>query len=157
VGQSGADRFPVSIRAGRRDIYRGLPSNQPLSDRFLKVVPARREGLQGARRLPIYRHERSGAKRRSGRRHREGAMVRFILRTVSLIALVIAVMAGTIDAIQSVSAAEPVLTPLAVAWSTASPETIAAISILMPGIRLPCGFFRSPPLPCCSSFRCSSG
>jgi hypothetical protein len=55
-------------------------------------------------------------------------MVRFILRTVSLIALVIAVMAGTIDAIQSVSAAEPVLTPLAVAWSTASPETIAVVA-----------------------------
>ena len=55
-------------------------------------------------------------------------MVRFILKTVSLLALVVAVMAGTIDAIQSVSASEPVLTPLAVAWSTASPETIALVA-----------------------------
>ena len=55
-------------------------------------------------------------------------MIRFILKAVSLVALVIAVMAGTIDAIQSVSASEPVLTPLAVAWSTASPETIALVA-----------------------------
>lgn len=55
-------------------------------------------------------------------------MIRFVLRTISLVALVVAVMAGTIDAIQSVSASEPVLTPLAVAWSTASPETIALVA-----------------------------
>jgi hypothetical protein len=55
-------------------------------------------------------------------------MVRFMLRFLSLMALVIAVMAGTIDAIQSVSASEPVLTPLAVAWSTASPDTIALVA-----------------------------
>jgi hypothetical protein len=55
-------------------------------------------------------------------------MVRFVLRFLSLITLVIAVMAGTIDAIQSVSASEPVLTPLAVAWSTASPDTIAVVA-----------------------------
>lgn len=55
-------------------------------------------------------------------------MIRFILRAISLVALVVAVMAGTIDAIQSVSASEPVLTPLAVAWSTVSPETIAVVA-----------------------------
>ena len=55
-------------------------------------------------------------------------MIRFILRAISLVALVVAVMAGTIDAIQSVSASEPVLTPLAVAWSTASPDTIALVA-----------------------------
>ncbi len=55
-------------------------------------------------------------------------MIRFILRGISLLALVVAVMAGTIDAIQSVSASEPVLTPLAVAWSTASPDTIALVA-----------------------------
>ena len=55
-------------------------------------------------------------------------MIRLILRALSLVALVIAVMAGTIDAIQSVSASEPVLTPLAVAWSTASPDTIALVA-----------------------------
>lgn len=55
-------------------------------------------------------------------------MIRFVLRTLSLFALVVAVMAGAIDAIQSVSASEPVLTPLAVAWSTASPGTIALVA-----------------------------
>ena len=55
-------------------------------------------------------------------------MIRFVLKAISLFALVVAVMAGTIDAIQSVSASEPVLTPLAVAWSTASPETIALVA-----------------------------
>ncbi len=55
-------------------------------------------------------------------------MIRFVLRTLSLFALVVAVMAGAIDAIQSVSASEPVLTPLAVAWSTASPGTIALLA-----------------------------
>ncbi|WP_234187066.1 hypothetical protein [Shinella sp. NM-101] len=54
--------------------------------------------------------------------------MRFVLRTLSLFALVVAVMAGAIDAIQSVSASEPVLTPLAVAWSTASPGTIALVA-----------------------------
>jgi len=55
-------------------------------------------------------------------------MIRFVLRTLSLFALVVAVMAGAIDAIQSVSASEPVLPPLAVAWSTASPGTIALVA-----------------------------
>ena len=73
----------------------------------------RTEGLRGGGRLPIYRRQRSGAEIGSGKRHREGAMVRFILKAISLVALVVAVMAGTIDAIQSVSASEPVLTPLA--------------------------------------------
>ena len=55
-------------------------------------------------------------------------MIRFVLKAISLFALVVAIMAGTIDAIQSVSASEPVLTPLAVAWSTASPDTIALVA-----------------------------
>ncbi len=55
-------------------------------------------------------------------------MIRFILRALSLIALVVAVMAGVIDAIQSVAASEPVLTPLAVAWSTVSSDTIALVA-----------------------------
>ena len=58
----------------------------------------------------------------------EDAVIRFVLRAVSLVALVVAIMAGTIDAIQSVAASEPVLTPLAVAWSTASPDTIALVA-----------------------------
>ena len=55
-------------------------------------------------------------------------MIRFVLRLFSLAALAVAVMAGTIDAIQSVAAAEPVLTPLAAAWSAASPSTIALVA-----------------------------
>ncbi|MDX3929928.1 MAG: hypothetical protein QHC90_29585 [Shinella sp.] len=54
--------------------------------------------------------------------------MRFLFRFASLLALVLAVMAGTIDAIQSVSASEPVLTPLAVAWSAASPSTLAIVA-----------------------------
>ena len=40
----------------------------------------------------------------------DGPVIRFVLRLFSLAALAVAVMAGTIDAIQSVAAAEPVLT-----------------------------------------------
>ncbi|WP_408015691.1 hypothetical protein [Rhizobium alarense] len=54
--------------------------------------------------------------------------MRFFLRFLSAVALVVAVMAGTIDAIQSIAANELVLTPLAVAWASASPETIAYVA-----------------------------
>lgn len=56
-GQSGAGRFPVSIPARRRDIYRGFTQDQPLSDSFLKDMPQGREGLRKAGRLPIYRQQ----------------------------------------------------------------------------------------------------
>lgn len=55
-------------------------------------------------------------------------MIRFIFRMFSLVALTLAIMAATLDAIQSVAASEPVLTPLAVAWSAASPESIAFVA-----------------------------
>ena len=60
-GQPGAVRFPVSIPARRRDIYRGLQPDQPLSDRNLKDFPRCGEGLRKAGRVPIYRQEESGA------------------------------------------------------------------------------------------------
>lgn len=54
--------------------------------------------------------------------------MRFIARTISLILLVIAVIAGLVDAIQSVAANRPVLTPLLDAWSTTSPDTLALLA-----------------------------
>ncbi|QRM56784.1 hypothetical protein [Sinorhizobium sp. BG8] len=54
--------------------------------------------------------------------------MRFVFRLASLVFLTIAVLAGAVDAIQSVSASEPVLTPLAVTWSAVSPNTIAYVA-----------------------------
>ncbi|MBU4531595.1 MAG: hypothetical protein KUA43_15645 [Hoeflea sp.] len=51
--------------------------------------------------------------------------MRFVARVVSMIFLVFAVIAGLVDAIQSVAAGQPVLTPLMDAWSSNSPETLA--------------------------------
>jgi hypothetical protein len=55
-------------------------------------------------------------------------MLRFIFRLLSLVALTMAVMAATLDVIQSVAASQPVFTPLAVTWSAASPESIALVA-----------------------------
>ncbi|MBB3976507.1 hypothetical protein GGQ64_001696 [Rhizobium azooxidifex] len=55
-------------------------------------------------------------------------MIRFVFRMLSLVALALAVMAASLDAIQSVAASTPVLTPLAVAWSAVSPESIAFVA-----------------------------
>ncbi|WP_210270816.1 hypothetical protein [Mycoplana rhizolycopersici] len=55
-------------------------------------------------------------------------MIRFVFRMLSLGMLVLAIMAATLDAIQSVAASAPILTPLAVAWSAASPESIAFVA-----------------------------
>jgi hypothetical protein len=51
-------------------------------------------------------------------------MVGFLFRLLSFVALVIAIVAGTIDSIQSVSASEVVLTPFGAAWSDASPASL---------------------------------
>jgi hypothetical protein len=56
------------------------------------------------------------------------SMFRFFFRMLSLLALAGAIMAATLDAIQSVAASQPVLTPLAVAWTDASPDTIAIVA-----------------------------
>jgi hypothetical protein len=50
--------------------------------------------------------------------------MRFVARVLSLIFLVFAVLAGLVDAIQSVAASELVLTPLIEAWSAGSPDTL---------------------------------
>lgn len=51
--------------------------------------------------------------------------MRFVARLLSLIFLVFAVLAGLVDAIQSVAAEEVVLTPLLATWTANSPDTLA--------------------------------
>lgn len=53
--------------------------------------------------------------------------MRFVARVVSMIFLVFAVIAGLVDAIQSVAAGQPILTQLMEAWSSNSPETLELV------------------------------
>jgi hypothetical protein len=53
--------------------------------------------------------------------------MRFLLRLASLVALAAAVIAGTIDSIQSVAASAVVMTPMADAWQDLSPSTLSAL------------------------------
>ncbi|AYG64827.1 MULTISPECIES: hypothetical protein [unclassified Rhizobium] len=53
--------------------------------------------------------------------------MRFLLRFASLVALVVAVIAGTIDSIQSVAASAVVLTPMGDAWNDVSPSSLARV------------------------------
>jgi hypothetical protein len=57
--------------------------------------------------------------------------MRFVARVLSLIFLVFAVIAGMVDAIQSVAADQPVLTPLIDSWSANSPDTLALLQDLV--------------------------
>ena len=50
--------------------------------------------------------------------------MRFLLRTISLLVLVLAVIAGVIDAIKSVAASKVEFTPLGLAWFEISPDTL---------------------------------
>ena len=50
--------------------------------------------------------------------------MRFVARVFSLIFLVFAVIAGMVDAIQSVAAGQPVLKSLIDSWSSNSPDTL---------------------------------
>ncbi len=52
--------------------------------------------------------------------------MRFLLRFASLVALVVAVIAGTIDSIQSVAASAVVMTPMGDAWNDVSPSSLAS-------------------------------
>jgi hypothetical protein len=56
----------------------------------------------------------------------EGFM-RFLLRLSSLVALAVAVIAGTIDSIQSVAASAVVMTPMGDAWQDVSPASLVAL------------------------------
>jgi hypothetical protein len=53
--------------------------------------------------------------------------MRFLLRLASLIALAVAVIAGTIDSIQSVAASAVVITPMGDAWQDLSPSSLSAL------------------------------
>ena len=53
--------------------------------------------------------------------------MRFLLRLASLIALAVAVIAGTIDSIQSVAASAVVITPMGDAWEDLSPSSLSAL------------------------------
>jgi hypothetical protein len=57
--------------------------------------------------------------------------MRFVARVLSLIFLVFAVLAGLVDAIQSVSAGKLVLLPLIDAWTVNSPDTLAFLQDLV--------------------------
>lgn len=54
--------------------------------------------------------------------------MRFVARVISLIMLVVAVIAGIVDAIQSVAANRPVFTPLLDAWTETSPDTLELVT-----------------------------
>ena len=53
--------------------------------------------------------------------------MRFLLRLASLVALAAAVIAGTIDSIQSVAASAVVMTPMSDAWQDVSPDTLTSL------------------------------
>jgi hypothetical protein len=59
--------------------------------------------------------------------------MRFVARVMSLIFLVVAVIAGLVDAIQSVAAHKPIFTPLIQSWSEASPGTLELVADLFAG------------------------
>ncbi|MDF2369934.1 MAG: hypothetical protein P1V21_03990 [Rhizobiaceae bacterium] len=50
--------------------------------------------------------------------------MRFIFRIISLLALVVAVISGVVDAIKSVAASRVVFTPLGSDWFSLSPDTL---------------------------------
>ena len=54
--------------------------------------------------------------------------MRLLLRLLSLAFLVLGVIAGTIDAVQSVAASRVTLTPLSDAWRDVSPATLEALT-----------------------------
>ncbi|OCW55990.1 hypothetical protein [Hoeflea olei] len=57
--------------------------------------------------------------------------MRFLARVLSMICLVFAVIAGLVDAIQSVAAGQLVLTSLLASWSTNSSDTFAMLERLV--------------------------
>lgn len=57
------------------------------------------------------------------------AALRFFLHWLSLLALAAAVVTGTIDSIQSVSASKPVLTSLGNTWLNLDPESLTMAEI----------------------------
>ncbi|WP_136657829.1 hypothetical protein [Nitratireductor sp. XY-223] len=50
--------------------------------------------------------------------------MRFLLRAISLLALIVAVISAVVDTIRSVAASEVVITPLGASWYSISPDTL---------------------------------
>jgi hypothetical protein len=68
-----------------------------------------------------------------GAESRPEEAMRFVARVMSLIFLVVAVIAGLVDAIQSVAAHKPIFTPLIQSWNEASPATLELVADLFAG------------------------
>lgn len=62
-------------------------------------------------------------------RQQVGPAMRFLLRFLSLVALTLGVLAGVIDAIQSVASGRLVLTPLEDAWRDVNPSSFETVAI----------------------------
>lgn len=56
--------------------------------------------------------------------------MRFVARIFSLFFLVFAVIAGLVDAIQSVAAGQPILTSMMDSWAGNSPDTLALVETM---------------------------
>ncbi len=59
--------------------------------------------------------------------------MRFLLRAISLLALIMAVITGVQDAIKSVASSQIVITSLGSAWYTISPDTLSQSQTLIQG------------------------
>ncbi len=57
--------------------------------------------------------------------------MRFLLRTISLMALVLAVIAGVVDTIKSVAASQVILTPLGASWYDVSPDSLNLVQAVV--------------------------
>ncbi|MDM9626928.1 hypothetical protein QTL95_13555 [Rhizobium sp. S152] len=57
--------------------------------------------------------------------------MRFLLRLASLVALAVAVIAGTVDSIQSVAASAVVITPMGDAWQDLNPGSLESLQSSM--------------------------
>lgn len=58
-------------------------------------------------------------------------MIRFVFRFLSFVVLVCAVIAATMDSIQSVSASQVLLTSLGTAWAELDPGSLQAVRMLV--------------------------
>ena len=70
---------------------------------------------------------KTGRPVKAGRNEYPEEFMRFLLRFASLVALVVAVIAGTIDSIQSVAASAVFMTPMGDAWNDVRPSSLASL------------------------------
>jgi hypothetical protein len=72
--------------------------------------------------------------------------MRFILRLMSLVALIIAVVSGVLDSIQSFSASAIVLTPLGTVWQTFHADSFEGYRLLTARFNPASDWFLAQPL-----------